>query len=240
MDLFSNFKSSPVKGVFDGFTDWHCHILPGVDDGVKTIEDSLLILDRYEQIGVENVILTPHIMVDIPNETADLKVTFEELKAAYKGKVHLTLAAENMIDNLFYKRLEQGDLLALPGNRLLVETSYFNPPVDLLGTLVEIRKAGYTPVLAHPERYEYMSARTYENIYDEEVEFQLNLPALLGFYGKGVQLRAEWLLKEDFYYICGTDLHRKSQLTSILEASLKRPVLKKLSESVLTISDGQL
>lgn len=240
MNIFSKFQSCPLKGVFDGLTDWHCHILPGVDDGVKTLEDSLLILDRYENAGVRNVILTPHIMEDIPNETDSLRKRFEELKAAYSGKIKLYLAAENMIDNLFYGRLEKKDLLTLPGNRLLVETSYFNPPVDLYSTLIYIKKAGYIPVLAHPERYEYMDRHQYESLFDADIEFQINIASLAGFYGRGVQERAEWLLREEFYSMCGTDLHRKSQLVSLLGASVRRPCLEKFSESVLEISNKLL
>lgn len=240
MKLFSKFQSCPLKGIFEGMTDWHSHILPGVDDGVKTTADSLLILDKYENAGVRNVILTPHIMVDIPNETEKLKERFEDLKKAYQGRVKLYLAAENMIDNLFYSRLEKKDLLTLPGNRLLVETSYFNPPVDLYCTLMDIKKAGYIPVLAHPERYEYMDMHQYESLFDADIEFQLNIPSLAGFYGRGVQERAVWLLKEEFYTMCGTDLHRKSQLTSLLGASIRRPCLEKFSESVLEISNKLL
>lgn len=240
MNLFSKFQSCPLKGVFEGLTDWHSHILPNVDDGVKSIADSLLILDKYENAGVKNVILTPHIMVDIPNETEKLKGRFEDLRNAYKGKVKLYLASENMIDNLFYSRLEKKDLLTLPGNRLLVETSYFNPPVDLYSTLIYIKKAGYIPVLAHPERYEYMDRRQYESLFDADIEFQLNIPSLAGFYGRGVQEKAIWLLKEEFYSICGTDLHRKPQLTSLLGTSIRRSYLEKFSESVLEISNKLL
>ena len=61
------------SGFFQGFIDWHCHLLPGVDDGVQTMEESLQILSFYEQLGVSEVWLTPHIMEDIPNTTEGLK-----------------------------------------------------------------------------------------------------------------------------------------------------------------------
>ena len=60
------------SGFFRGFTDWHCHILPGVDDGVLTMDESLQILAEYERLGVKEVWLTPHIMEDIPNTTEKL------------------------------------------------------------------------------------------------------------------------------------------------------------------------
>lgn len=237
MISIADFLSSPIKGVFDGFTDWHCHILPGVDDGFKTLEDSLSVLARYEEAGVKNVFFTPHVMVDMPNETDDLRRRFDELQAAYTGHLKLFLASENMLDDLFLKRLESKDFLPLPDKRLLVETSYFNPPVDLFGTLRKIEKAGYSPVLAHPERYQYMSEHKYVTLLDNEIEFQLNIASLTGYYGKEAQGRAQWLLSEEGYSYCGTDLHRKSQFEHLLESKVRRSSLKQLQETILDVSN---
>lgn len=237
MISINDFLSSPLKGVFDGFTDWHCHILPGVDDGFKTMEDSLAVLARYEEAGVKNVFLTPHIMVDIPNETDALRKSFDELQAAYSGGLNLFLASENMIDDLFLKRLESRDFLPLPDKRLLVETSYFNPPVELFETLRKIEKAGFRPVLAHPERYQYMSERKYVHLLDNEIEFQLNLASLTGYYGHEVQGRAHWLLSEEGYCYCGTDLHRQSQFEHLLASKIRRSSLKELKDTVLEVSN---
>ena len=121
-------------GVFKGFTDWHSHILPGVDDGIPDMESALQVLERYEQLGIREVWLTPHVMEDIPNATADLQQRFGELSEAYKGNIKLHLAAEYMLDNCFEERQNSDDLLCIgpPDSKmLLVETSYFNPPMDL-------------------------------------------------------------------------------------------------------------
>ena len=105
-----------------GMTDWHCHILPGVDDGFKRLEDSLAALGRYELLGLSEVWLTPHVMEDVPNETEALRSRFSELCDAYGGPVRLHLAAEYMMDNLFEGRLEARDLLPLgTGGRHLLE-----------------------------------------------------------------------------------------------------------------------
>jgi tyrosine-protein phosphatase YwqE len=210
------FKKHPSwrnSGVFTGFTDWHSHILPGVDDGVHTMEESLDILHLYEQVGVSTVWLTPHIMEDIPNTTARLRARFEELKAAYTGPLSLHLAAENMLDNLFTERLSQGDLLPLgeQGTHLLVETSYFNPPMGLKQILEQIKARGYHPVLAHPERYVYMGDEEYSRLKAMDVKFQLNLLSLIGGYGKTAQKKAKQLLKEGMYNLAGSDLHALSQ-----------------------------
>ena len=207
------------SGFFRGFVDWHCHILPGVDDGVQTMDEALHILAAYERLGIREVWLTPHIMEDIPNPTARLRERFAELLATYKGNVVLNLAAENMLDKLFEERLEQGDLLPLgkDGKHLLVETSYFNPPMGLDDILRRIQAKGYYPLLAHPERYIYMEENDYTRLKSMHIKFQLNLFSLMDLYGKEVRKRAKELLNKGMYDYIGTDLHRIAVLNNLLE-----------------------
>lgn len=210
---FRKRQSLADSGIFQGFTDWHCHILPGVDDGVQTMDKALEILTLYEKLGVKSVWLTPHVMEDVPNTTAHLKERFEELQAAYKGAVHLHLAAEYMLDNLFCERLNNSDLLPLgeKGDWLLVETSCYNPPMNLPETLKRIKAKGFHPVLAHPERYIYMSDSDYGRLKQEGVRFQVNLPSLAGFYGREAQRKAKRLLAKGYADLYGTDTHCKYQ-----------------------------
>lgn len=225
---FSKKQTLAESGFFKGFTDWHCHILPGVDDGVQTMDEALAILAEYERLGIAEVWLTPHIMEDIPNTTAHLRHRFDQLQAAYTGNVRLHLAAENMLDPLFEQRLAAGDLLPLgpEGNRLLVETSYFNPPIDLYGMLERIKSAGYHPVLAHPERYLYMSPADYRKLKASGIEFQLNLPSLYGLYGKTTQNKSKWIALNNLHNYIGMDLHSENQLNKMLD--LKYKIIKSI------------
>lgn len=222
------FKKKPTilsSGYFDGFTDYHCHILPGVDDGVRRMEDTLEILAEYEKLGVQTVWCTPHIMEDIPNTTQRLQERFCQLQEAYKGPIQLNLAAEYMIDGLFDQRLSEGDLLPLGPSKdqVLVETSYFNPPLRFEQTLGEIKSKGFYPVLAHPERYMYMSDKDYyKKLRMNGIRFQMNLASLAGVYGNTAKKKAEMLLQEGFYDYTGTDLHNIDLLDAIYE--VKRPI----------------
>lgn len=206
---FNKKYSLADSGIFRGFTDWHSHILPGVDDGVQTMAEALEILALYEKLGVKSVWLTPHVMEDVPNTTAHLKGCFEELKAVYKGTARLHLAAEYMLDNLFRERLNNEDLLPLGEKKdhLLVETSYYNPPANMYGLLERIKAKGFYPVLAHPERYMYMTDGDYMRLKEMGVLFQANLFSFIGVYGKEAKSKTERLLYVGLYDILGTDIH---------------------------------
>ena len=195
--------------MLNNFTDHHSHILPGVDDGVTKMEVSLKVLEQYEQLGIAEVWCTPHIMEDIPNTTVGLQARFAELCEAYHGPIKLHLAAEYMMDALFEERLSQGDLLSLgdQGNQLLVETSYFTPPMDMDSILKQIKQKGYYPVLAHPERYVYMDKERYTELKNKDIRFQLNLSSLAGAYGSEAKDKAHWILKHNYYNLAGSDLH---------------------------------
>ena len=171
-------------GFFRGFTDWHSHILPGVDDGVRTMEKSLVILDRFERAGVRKVWLTPHVMEDYPNTPDSLRARFAELKEAYKGEIELRLAAENMLDSLFEERLEKNEFLPIgeEGRHLLVETSYMNPPMGMEEMMQGAMHKGYTLILAHPERYRYMDEDDYLRLKDQGILFQSNFMSLICFW----------------------------------------------------------
>lgn len=225
---FWPFKRRPkdnIAEIFAGFTDYHSHILPGVDDGVHTMEESLRILRQYEAWGVHAVWCTPHIMEDYPNSTDHLRSRFEELKQAYlndrqersraaegasESPLTLNLAAENMMDTLFEERLEAGDLLPIgsKGDHLLVETSYYNPPLDLYGILDRVRAKGFFPILAHPERYVYMEMKDYERLKAMGVKFQMNLFSQTGAYGRMARKKTFDFMDRHWYDLCGTDIHR--------------------------------
>lgn len=226
------FSKSPLSTVWNGATDCHSHILPGVDDGVAEMETSLKILAAYEQLGIKEVWCTPHIMEDVPNTTEALKARFAELKAAYQGPVQLNLAAEYMMDELFMERLDTGDLLphGHEGNCLLVETSYYTPPYNLHGILDAVKSAGYHPILAHPERYLYMKMSDYPPLKEMGVLFQLNVASLAGAYGDDAVKKAHKLLKDNAYNRIGSDIHRARQL-EIWDAKVPR----KWGEKVLEI-----
>ena len=249
-----------------GAADHHSHILPGVDDGVETMDEALRILATYEELGIKELWLTPHIMEDIPNTPEKLKARFAQLQVAYNGNIVLHLAAEYMIDNHLRKLLQETQphfegavqpeafqetpprfrgevvedrrgekktkecpyLLPIGNNskHLLVETSYFNPPIKFRETLKQIKSLGYHPLLAHPERYMYMDEAEYRRLREEGVKFQLNLASLAGGYGKTVKKKAQWLLENGFYSVAGSDLHCEDAIEYITKCKLSNKTIE--------------
>ena len=224
MWLLNNKISLRNSGILREFTDWHSHILPGVDDGVKTIEESLKILEEMESLGVKRIWLTPHIMEDYPNETLELKVKYEELKRHWKGNVEILLASENMLDSLFEERLTKNDFLPIGENRrhLLIETSYYNPPYGMKEMIEGAKKAGYGLILAHPERYRYMSDNDYLNLKNQGLLFQLNIISLAGGYGEQAKKRAEWLIKNGMIDLMGSDIHKEDTFSALIDREINR------------------
>ncbi len=225
-------KTLVESGILRGSTDYHSHILPGVDDGVATLPEAIEVLHTFEALGIRELWLTPHIMEDCPTATATLQQRFAELSAAYKGvaskqPLTLHLAAEYMLDSLFVQRLAADDVLPLvDGRHVLVETSYYNPPFGFDDILQQIVARGYTPILAHPERNNYMSTNDYKPLYGKGLVLQLDLFSLVGAYGREAAAKAQWLLKKGYYGMVGSDIHALSPYTEFLAVPLRRSVLR--------------
>ena len=255
---FWNKKRTIVEsGILSGITDYHSHILPGVDDGVESMEEALRILAAYEELEIKELWLTPHIMEDIPNTPEKLQARYAELRGGYKGKIVLHLAAEYMIDNNLHKLLnnlncpslqrgtsnaesiEEGVRNLLPigtkGNHLLVETSYFSSPIRLHETLKQIKAIGFYPILAHPERYIYMETDDYLELKEEDVKFQLNILSLGGYYGNTAKKKAEWMLKKGFYNIIGSDLHHEDAIELITGCRVDEKVIAAIDKLIHSV-----
>ncbi len=213
-DFLHKKTSLRASGVLAGSKDYHSHLLFGVDDGVKSLEEALDVLSYAESNGVAHLWCTPHVMEDIPNATDMLQERFEMLEEAYTGGIKLHLAAEYMLDTEFEKRLETRDLLPLYDDVILVETSTTIPPINFMEVLQDIMSKGYRPMLAHPERYRYLTMNDYERLDSYGVHFQLNLPSIIGNYGDTAQKKAELILKNGWYKVAGADCHNLSSYQS--------------------------
>ena len=221
--LFFKKKKIPLNEFFpEGFVDIHSHLLPGIDDGAANLETSIALIQKMTSYGIKNFITTPHILGDVYPNTPEiinskLKEVRDELKRRNISDISICAAAEYMMDEKFTEIMEKGELLTLKDNLVLVEMSYFSPPINLHDMLFQLQLKGYKPILAHPERYNsyHPNLENYYQLKRAGCLFQLNLLSLTEHYGKHVQKITEKLLKENMYDFVGTDAHHEHHLLTL-------------------------
>ena len=219
--LFDKKKSEKINLSHIGI-DLHSHIIPGIDDGVETVQESVLMAQKMQELGYNRLVTTPHVMWDCYKNTPEIilsglgDVRNEVKKAGLT--IQIDAAAEYFIDEHFIDLLANDQqFLTLPGNRLLVELPYSTPLMNTFETLFSIIGKGYQPVLAHPERYTYYYSdpSVYKKLVDQGCELQVNVLSLTSYYGDNVNKMAEWLLRHDLISFLGTDAHRMQHLDLI-------------------------
>ena len=237
--LFFKKKNTKTLDLSWLHTDMHSHLVPAIDDGSPDVDTSLQLIKGLAELGYKKIITTPHILWEIyPNTPEKIGNGLQQVQQA-AGKegidVQLHAAAEYFIDEHFQSQLQNKQpLLTISGNMVLVEISMMNAPLDLMETLFEMQIQNYQPVIAHPERYVYLSRNKefFENLKNAGYLFQLNLLSLTGHYGTAVKELAEYLIKQDYYDLAGTDLHHARHLDSLQKlAGLSS--LEKLKDSGL-------
>ncbi len=195
-------------------TDMHSHLIFDVDDGAKTLEDSVQLIRHLQKMGYEKLITSPHIMGDFYKNSAEnllpkLEIIREEL-LRQNIDVELDCAAEYYLDEFFISKLKKREpLLTFGDNYVLFETSFMTKPNQLYEVIFDLLSNGYKPVFAHPERYIYLhgSLDQYMEIKEKGVFFQLNLNSLTGYYSKEVKKAAEKLIDQKMVDFLGTDCH---------------------------------
>jgi protein-tyrosine phosphatase len=203
-------------------TDYHSHLLPGIDDGAKDMADSLKLIRGLQELGYQSLYTTPHIMRDYyPNTSEGIREKAEEVKQALAAEgiqVQLEAAAEYFLDEHFEELVEKEDLLCLPDRQVLVEFSTLASPRNYADVFFRLRTKGYQPLLAHPERYVYWSDKKltrFQQLKNQGVRFQMNLLSLVGHYGKPQQQLARRLLKAGWIDCFGTDLHHEGHIAGV-------------------------
>jgi tyrosine-protein phosphatase YwqE len=199
--------------------DMHSHLIPGIDDGSKSMEESLDLVRRLAGYGLEKIITTPHIMSEYYRNTPEIiGMGLEDLRKAVKAEgitIEIEAAAEYYMDEIFLEKVKDGEkMLTFGDGYILVETGFINKPQMLLDTIFHLEMAGYKPILAHPERYQYLIAdkKLQEELIDRRLLFQVNLLSLTGFYSKQVKDFGEMLVERDVVSLLGTDCHNARYL----------------------------
>ena len=229
MQIFKGlFKKNNSKADFSALgTDMHSHLIPAVDDGSESIDDSIRFIESLILLGYRKIITTPHIMGDFYKNTPEIIHSgLDSLRRALLEKgieIPIEAAAEYYLDYEFTQKIKSEKLLTFGKNYLLFEISYMNLPENLSETIFQLQLAGYKPVLAHPERYPFWwnKFNEYEKLKEAGVLFQINLNSLTGYYSAGAKQTAEKLIEMDMVEFAGTDLHHNKHLDSLRSAGMK-------------------
>ena len=219
--------------------DMHSHLIPGIDDGAKTIDESLELVQAFYNLGYRKLITTPHVMSDYYQNSPEIILEgLAKLKSAVADagiEMELDAAAEYYLDEGLSKKIDDKNLLTFGKNYLLFEISYMNPPDNIRDIVFKMQVAGYKPVLAHPERYPFWHQKMeeYERLIDLGVLMQLNISSIGGYYGKGAKKVCEKMIDNNMVHFLGSDMHNIRHVESTKKVASEKYLKKALQLDLL-------
>jgi len=243
--MFSLFKKQNTQTTSPFIVDVHSHLIPYLDDGVNSEEESMYILRTFQKLGYKKVISTPHVKPDqYPNKSDDILAGAAVIKSLIEKEklpIGFEVAAEYFLDDTLMEMLQNNDPLLTFGDKyLLFETSFLNKPAFLEEAIFKMNINGYKPVFAHPERYIYLQSdsKPIAMLRDMNVRFQVNLLSLSGYYSKAAGKLATRLIADGFVDFIGSDCHNAAHVKEIVKslASMNKRTLSRLrvqNESLL-------
>jgi len=217
--------------------DMHSHFIPGIDDGAKTMEDSMAMLREFSALGYKKVVTTPHIMSDAYRNTPEIILGgLEQVRAALKTAsipIEIDAASEYYVDYDFEMMIEAKTILTFGAKYVLFELPFINPPDNLHGVIFKLLTNGYKPILAHPERYNFWhhDFKKYEELVEKGVLLQLNINSLSGHYSPAVQKIAERMIDQNMISFLGSDCHHMGHIEILRNRTVFEKSLHKLIES---------
>jgi protein-tyrosine phosphatase len=225
--MFGLFKKKPVKKHvnfnYDSImVDMHSHVLPGIDDGAQTPQDSIILIRKMMELGIKKIIATPHVMVDFYKNTPEtINNALTILKAEMVKEnidIPIEAAAEHYFDETFEARVSEGRLLTMGDNYALFEFSFINQPPNAVSVIQKMNDMGYKPILAHPERYPYLDLQQFKTLHSWGCDFQLNTISLTGYYGRESKKLAESLIDNELIDFISSDMHHTRHAAAFKDA----------------------
>ncbi len=244
--MFSWFKKKKKKEIHpidfaEIGLDMHSHLIPSIDDGAKDLQNSIELINALQNHGFKKIITTPHIMTDFYNNNIEtiisgLKTVKEEL-LKQSIDIKIEAAAEYFVDYDFQQKVLSGEkFLTLGDNYILIEFSFLTAPHNYLETIFQLQLKGYKVILAHPERYPYLTESDLEDFINRGVYLQLNILSSIGYYSNNVRERANWLIDNNMISFVGTDCHNLNQ-TKLYDKCKIEPMLSALLNSGKLLND---
>lgn len=223
--MFNWFKKNNRENLPTLTVDMHSHLLPGLDDGVATLEDAEQIILSLIELGYRRIITTPHVMSDAYRNTPEIILDKLEILRKHLQErnieINISAAAEYYLDEALFKMVEtQQPLLTFGQKYLLFETNFLTEPFNLKEFIFLATTKGYKLVLAHPERYLYLQNNLpkVQDLLDRGVLMQMNISSLTGYYSRPVQQMAFKLVDRGMIHWLGSDCHHLQHIKLIEQA----------------------
>ncbi|HJM15960.1 MAG TPA: CpsB/CapC family capsule biosynthesis tyrosine phosphatase [Flavobacteriales bacterium] len=240
MSWFSGLKKKELESIDFSVlkTDIHSHLIPGIDDGVQSLDESLDLIFALQGLGFSKIITTPHTMSDFYKNTPEIIISGRDDVQKDLDKLNRSIefeaASEYYVDFDFQNKIDKKEFLTFASKYLLIEFPFIDEPINIDETIFNLQLSGYNVVLAHPERYLYYELKDYERLTNKGVLLQLNLLSITGYYSPQVKKQAEKLINADLVSFVGTDCHNMRQIEHLKEC-FTNPLWHKLlvSEKLL-------
>lgn len=234
--MFSWLRKNRTADLQQVAVDMHSHLLPGLDDGVSTLEEAEEIIRAFVQLGYTRIITTPHVMSDAYRNTAEGILTkLDEVKKHLAEKninITMSAAAEYYLDEALFKMVDTDQRLLTIGEKyLLFETNFLTEPLNLKEFIFLATTKGYKLILAHPERYLYLQNNLdkVRDLLDRGVLLQMNISSITGYYSRQVQQMAFKLIDEKMIHWLGSDCHHLQHMHLLERAQASRYFRKALT-----------
>lgn len=210
-----------------GMIDLHSHVLPLVDDGSVSLEDSILMLNESSQQGVTDMVLTPHLSRRYDSSVEKIKTAFDDFVAKAKDagvEVNLYLGQEIYVGRTFEKVFSKGEFLTMNGTPFVLLEFDYNVEFDIAETVYRLKRQGYKPIIAHFERYSYADLSVAREVKDIGGYIQVNADSCingLSFFG---DVKVKSLFRENLVDFVASDVHsfRKSRLKKAKDSIEKK------------------
>lgn len=237
MGLFGLFKKKLEPIDFANIAvDMHSHLIPGIDDGSQSMDDTIAMLSKMEALGFQKIITTPHVYSDCYKNTPEtilggLAKVHEAIKTVGLT-IQIDAAAEYYCDEYFMELISKKELLSINGKYVLMEFSFHSKMDNWKEFVFGVQAAGYFPIIAHFERYLYWhgSVKVAEEMRNQGAKIQLNINSLSGHYGPQVKKQAAMLIDQNLVDFIATDCHRIEHLM-MMESIASSEYLHKLLQS---------
>ena len=199
--------------------DFHTHILPNIDDGSKSIEETFNLIKEAEKAGFKKIISTSHYLekyyeVDVIERKAWIDTLNKTIKERNE-KIKLYLGNEIYFSDNIIRLLEEGKATTINNTSyLLFELPLNTKPFNIYNIIYELLEYKLIPVLAHPERYTFVQSEP-ELVYDliqKGVLMQCNYGSIIGQYGKKAQIIVKKLYENNMVHFLGTDVHKQNTI----------------------------